>query len=55
VYAKSRTGWEAKPYREADDMNDLAQEAGVYSGMAVALLAAIGIAVNRTRRNRRNG
>jgi hypothetical protein len=50
VYAKSHTGWEPKPYREADDEADLAQQAGVYSGMALALLAAIGIGIKRRRR-----
>jgi hypothetical protein len=50
VYAKSRTGWEAKPYREADDTVDLVQEAGVYSGMGAALLLAAGVGVVRLRR-----
>jgi hypothetical protein len=53
VYAKSRTGWEAKPYREADDTDDLAEEAGVYSGMAAAVLIAAGLGAARLRRNRR--
>jgi hypothetical protein len=50
VYARSRTGWEPKPYREAADEADLAQQAGVYSGMAVALLAALWIGVRRRRK-----
>ena len=50
VYAKSRTGWDPKPYREADDKDDLAQQAGVYSGMGLALLAAIWIGIGRLRR-----
>jgi hypothetical protein len=50
IYAKEQAGWEAKPYREADDDNDLAQQAGVYSGMGVALLAALWILVVRLRR-----
>jgi hypothetical protein len=50
VYAKSKTGWDPKPYREADDEADLAQQAGVYSGMALALLAALGIGIRRRRK-----
>lgn len=53
AYAKSRTGWEAKPYREADDTADLAQEAGVYSGMAAAVLLAGALFTVRVRRRRR--
>lgn len=53
VYAKSRTGWDAKPYPEADDEMDVAEQAGVYSGMAVALLLALGVGVRRRRRGRR--
>lgn len=53
VYAKSRTGWEPKPYREADDEADLAQQSGVYSGMALALLAALWIGARRLRRRKR--
>lgn len=53
VYAKSRTGWEAKPYREADDWTDLAEQAGVYSGMGVALLGVGWMAVRRVRKRRR--
>jgi hypothetical protein len=53
VYAKSRTGWEAKPYREADDWNDLAQQAGVYSGMGVALLGVGWLAISRSRARKR--
>jgi hypothetical protein len=55
VYAKSRTGWEAKPYREADDDTDLAQEAGVYSGMGAALLLGAGLGTSRVRRRRKRG
>ena len=50
VYARSRTGWEPKPYGEDDD---LAEEAGVYSGTALALLLAAGIGATRLRRARR--
>lgn len=53
VYAKEQAGWKAKPYREADDDIDLAQQAGVYSGMGVALLAALWILVVRLRRKGR--
>lgn len=53
VYAKSRTGWDPKPYREADDNDDLAQQAGVYSGMALALLIAGWLGVNGLRRSKR--
>jgi hypothetical protein len=53
VHAKSRTGWEAKPYREADDETDLAQQAGVYSGMALALLGALWIGTRRLLRRRK--
>jgi hypothetical protein len=53
VYAKSRTGWEPKPYREADDEADLAQQSGVYFGMALALLAALWIGARRLRRRKR--
>ncbi|MDN3357081.1 hypothetical protein [Actinomadura sp. DC4] len=52
VYAKSQHGWEPKPYSEAGDDNDLAEQAGVYSGMAVALLLATAIGI-RTRRRRK--
>jgi hypothetical protein len=53
VYAKSRHGWEAKPYREADDEIDIAQQLGVYSGIALALLGAAWIAVRRVRGRKR--
>jgi hypothetical protein len=53
VYAKSRHGWEPKPYREADDRADLAQQAGVYSGMAVALLLGGWIGGRHLRRKRK--
>lgn len=52
VYAKSRHGWKVKPYREADDKVNLAQEAGVYSGMGVAVLIAAGLASARLTRRR---
>jgi hypothetical protein len=55
VYAKSRTGWDAKPYREADDKDDIAQQAGAYSGMGLALLAAIWIGVTRLHRPKKTG
>ncbi|MFB9835718.1 hypothetical protein [Actinoallomurus acaciae] len=53
AYEKDRAGSKPKPYREADDDIDLAQEAGVYSGMGVALLAALWILVVRLRRRGR--
>jgi hypothetical protein len=53
VYAKSRTGWDPKPYPEARDRGDLAQQAGVYSGMAVAVLAGAAVGLTRLRRRRR--
>lgn len=49
VYAKSRHGWEAKPYLEADDKADLAQEAGAYSGVAVAALIGTLLVAARLR------
>jgi hypothetical protein len=55
AYAKERAGHEPKPYREADDDIDLAQQAGVYSGMGVALLAALWILIARLRRGNRKG
>ncbi len=51
VYARSLTGWEAKPYRTAADEYDLATRYGVYSGMAGALLG-IGVLAARRRRRR---
>lgn len=53
AYAEDRAGRHPKPYREADDDNDLAQQAGVYSGMGVALLAALWILIVRLRRKSR--
>jgi hypothetical protein len=52
ISAKSKAGWEAEPYREAADDNDIATQAGVYSGMGVALLAALGVLIGRRRRRR---
>jgi hypothetical protein len=56
AYAKDRAGHKVKPYPEAGDETDLAQQAGVYSGMGVALLAALWILVVRLRgRGKKNG
>lgn len=53
VYAKSRTGRGPKPYRDAYGRIDLAQEAGAYSGMGLALLIGALVGVLRLRRRKR--
>lgn len=52
VYAKSKTGWDAKPYGEPADAVDTAQEAGAIAGLAVAALGMGAVAWRRTRRSR---
>ncbi len=53
IYAKSKTGWEAKPYGDGTDAADVAEQAGVYSGLAVAVIAAGALLLRRARRRRR--
>lgn len=53
VYAKYRSGWEPKPYGGPADETDRAEEAGAYSGVGVAVLAAAGIALRRVRKKRK--
>ncbi len=51
VYAKSRTGWEAEPYPDPRDRVDMADQAGAYSGLAVAG-CVFGLVLLRRRRRR---
>jgi MYXO-CTERM domain-containing protein len=52
VRARNEAGWEPKPYHREEDRSDTAEQAGVYSGMGLALLAALAIAIRRRRRSR---
>lgn len=53
VYARYRSGWEPKPYREPADETDRAEAAGAYSGLGVAVLAAAGLTLRRVRKKRK--
>ncbi len=52
VYARSKTGWEAKPYGDAADLGDTFDEAGALSGLGAAVLLGAVFLVRRRRRGR---
>ena len=52
TYARHKSGWDPKPYREPGDAVDEAQQAGAISGVGVAALGMAGIVWWRRRRKR---
>ncbi|GAA4621761.1 hypothetical protein GCM10023196_011320 [Actinoallomurus vinaceus] len=50
AHARSKSGWEPKPYREARDTIDDAQQAGAISGLVVAALGVAFVAWRSRRR-----